>query len=97
MVNQMTAYISAEDRKTELTETSMTFLEQVFLFFIIVLLMASAIHYLNLAPGVSGRSDVQDDALGIYNQHRMKLDELSKKYYGELVSAKKKIQSIGDN
>ena len=97
MKKHMTAYSSAEDRKEGPAETSTTVLELIFLFFIIVLILASGICYLNLAPAMSERSDIQDEALGIYNQHRMKLDRLSKKYYGKLVSTKKKIQSIGDN
>ena len=92
----MTAYISMEDRKSEPAETNTTVLELIFLFFIIALIVVSGIFYLNLAPAISERSDVKEEALGIYNRHKMKLDQLSKKYYGELVSAKKDIHSVGD-
>ena len=92
MKKQM-AYNLTEVRKFEPAKTNTTVLELIFLFFIIVLILATGTCYLNIAPD---RSYVQDEALGIYNQHRMKLDQLSKKYYGESVSANKKIESIGD-
>lgn len=93
----MPSYSPAEDSKSEPAKANTNVLELIFLFFITVLILASGICYLNLAPAMSERSDIQDEALGIYNQYGMIFDRLSKKYYVELVSTNKKIQSTGDN